>query len=55
MHEKVFDPLVKLVTLVPFGELIFMVSWLALAMLGGGLIVAVWEGLGRRDEDVNRP
>jgi len=39
----------------PFEEMIFIVSWLALAILGGGLIVAVWEGLRRRDDDVNRP
>jgi len=45
MHEKqVFNALVKLLTLVTFEELIFIVSWLALALLGGVLIVAVWQG-----------
>jgi hypothetical protein len=38
----------------PIERLIFFVAWLALAMLAGALIVAVWQRLRRRDP-VNRP
>ena len=39
----------------PLERLIFFAIWLALALLAGALIVALWQRLRRGSDGVNRP